>query len=302
MRSITGLCLAALMTPIAVHAAPKPTPVPAVVADRDRVSAGGRAIHLIVPQSRIETSIDVGRVAANYSGGILNTLIIRSMDDKKDVLSEKQRVRTLSAAQPLFDELAQFDIDALALSTAHNALAKPDWFQPRPFSLTRDATPAATTAFIAGTDAPQVATLIFRYDLSPDFTQIRVSADLVLTHRSGRNGGKSSGVATPFFRQRMTSIVELRTRSYDPNANVALWSADDGKLAKAGLVSAFSAMDDLIPYALALTAADIKSFDAKDRAKGFAAGLYGPLIARSHRKAGDTLIWSDGLIYVQPIS
>ncbi|WP_077147648.1 hypothetical protein [Sphingopyxis sp. KK2] len=300
MRLITALCLAALLAPAAVDAAPKPAPVPAVVAERDRTSPGGRAVHVILPQTHIETSIDVGRVAADYSGGLLDTLIIRSMDDKKEVLSRNQNERTLAAAQPLFSALEGFDVDALALAATRNGLASTAWFQPRPFTLTRDASPAVAAAFVAGADTPQLATISYRYDLSPDFTQIRVTADLALAYRPAAKGDKVPTVAPPFYRQRITSIVELRTRAYDPNANVALWSAEGGRLAKTSLAAAFAATEELIPYALGLGAADIKAFEAKDREKGFAAGLYGPLVARRHRVADDTLIWSGGLVYVQP--
>ncbi|MBL0916589.1 MAG: hypothetical protein IBJ13_14105, partial [Sphingopyxis sp.] len=91
-------------------------------------------------------------------------------------------------------------------------------------------------------------------------------------------------------------------RSSDPRENVALWSADNGKPAKAALVGGFAETERLIPYAPGLAPADIKAFTAKDREKGFGAGLYGPLIARDADNSENLTIWTkDGLVHIRTL-
>lgn len=301
MRHITSLCLASLLAAPPAHAAPKPATVAATVAERDRTDAGPRAILLLLAQKEIETSFDVGRVAAAQGSGIIDSLIISSMDKKKRVMSANLREKALVTARPLHVALAPFDVNALALATTQAALAKPGWLNPLPFAITRDASPAARSAFVAGAETPQLAVVAYRYDLSPDFTQIRVTADIALARKPAAKGGKPATAAADFYRQRVTSIVQLRQRSYEHRDNVALWSAGDGKRAKDALTTAFAETGRLIPYALGLTPAEIAGFTAKNREKAFAAGLYGPLIERAADGSDAVLIWSDGLVHVRTL-
>src|SRR5205085_5644273 len=131
---------------------------------------------------------------------------------------------------------------------------KPGWFQPIFGSV-----PATA-------NAPQSATVIYRYETSPDFTQIRVLADIRLNALRS-----SSGTSQPalMYRQTISSIVVLRQPSFEPSENVEKWSAEDGKLAKAALISAFARVEELIPFALGLKSADVKEITAKGRPKVF---------------------------------
>lgn len=295
MRRFPVLILAALAacTPAAVQAAPKPGDLPAFVAERDRPAADGRAVLLLLAQNDIETSVDVGRVAADQASGLIDALIISAMDKKKDVMAGNLRSKAYETVRPLHIALAAFDVDALALASTQAALAKPDWFRPQPFAISRDGSPAARTAFIAGAASPQLATVAWRYDLSPDFTQIRVAADLTLARRA------AARTATNYYHQRIVSVVQLRKRSYDHAENVALWAADDAALARAALTGAFADIARLIPYALELAPADIAGFSAKGREKAYAAGLYGPLVERANDGSGAVLIWAGGLISIR---
>lgn len=301
MRLITGLTIATLLAALPAGAAAKPADAPAVVAERDRADTDPRAVLLLLAQSEIETSFDVGRVASAYGGGILDSLIISAMDDKKQVMSANLREKALVTVRPLRTALASFDVDALALATAQAALAKPGWLNPLPFTVTKDASPAVHSAFVAGAETPGLALVAYRYDLSPDFTQIRLTADIALARKPAAKGGKPVTTATDHYRQRITSIVQLPKRSYEPRDNVASWAADDGKRAKAALTAAFAETGRLIPYALGLAPAEIAGFTAKNREKAFAAGLYGPLIERAADGSDAVLIWADGLVHVRTL-
>lgn len=294
--------LAALLAALPAYAAPKPADAPAVVAKRDRADTGPRATLLLLAQKEIGTSFDVGRVASAYGGGILDSLIISAMDDKKKVMSANLREKALATVRPLHGTLASFDVDALALATTQTALAKPGWLNPLPFAVTKDASPAVRSAFVAGAETPGLALVAYQYDLSPDFTQIRVTADIALARKPAAKGDKPVTAATDTYRQRITSVVQLGKRSYDHGDNIASWSADDGKRAKAALAAAFAETGRLIPYALGLTPADIAGFTAKNREKAFAAGLYGPLVERAADGSDAVLIWSDGLIHIQTLA
>lgn len=299
MRPEICLFLALFLAPFSAQAAPKPANASDVIADRDRAQPGPRAVLLVLAQDGIETSFDVGRVAPDQASGLLDALIVGSMDKKKKILSANLHEKAEATVRPLRAAIASFDIDTLALTTTQAALGKPGWVQPLPFAVTKDASPAARSAFVANAETPQLALIAYHYDLSPDFTQIRVTADIALARKPVGRHGKPQTVAVDFYRQHLTSIVQLRKRSYDHAQNVAQWSAEDGKLARTALVDAFAGMESLIPFALDLNTADRASVTGKQREKIFAAGLYGPLVERAADNSDTVTIWTNGLVRVR---
>jgi hypothetical protein len=295
LTRITGLllacCLAATVAPAVAYAAD----VRNVLAERDRtIAAGGRAVRVIVPQWQITTTIDVGRVAGDADsggGGLLGAIVLSSLDDKRKVLTRTAYDRAEATIEPLRKALQGFDVDALALATTKAAVAKPAWFRPGSVELSKNKSPDALP-----TESAQLAEITYRYETSPDFTQIRVIAQIQL-ERPGAKAG--APVADAVYPQQVSSIVLLREPSFEPAENVAKWSDGDGRLARAALSSAFARLDQLIPFALDLSEADMKAFTAKGREKAFAAGYYGPLIERNADRPGETLLWKDGLVNVQ---
>ncbi|MBJ7500204.1 MAG: hypothetical protein JHC57_10685 [Sphingopyxis sp.] len=298
MRALTSLFLAAALAPLPASAAPKAPDAPVTLAEQYRHVDGGRAVQIGLAQTQIETSIDIGRVAASTGGDLIGALIVSGMDDKRERLADSATERANAAAAPLRDTLRGFDVDALALSTTQAALAQPDWLQPQAISATRDVSPASRSAFAFAATTPQVAFVTYRYALSPDFTQIRVIAEVLIEAKPPAK----RRAAGPLYRQTLSSIVQLGKRSYDHRENVARWNADDGKLAKAALAAGFAGIERLVPHALALTPADIKAFAAKDREKGFGAGFYGPLVARDADDPANLTLWAkDGLIHIRTL-
>lgn len=294
MRTLTALCLAAALLPAPALAAPKASDAPLTLAEQYRRVDGGRAVQVGLAQTQIETSIDIGRVAASTGGDLIGALIISGMDDKRARLADSATERANAAAAPLRDTLRGFDVDALALATTQAAL------QPQTISATKDVSPASRSAFAFAATTPQVAFVTWRYALSPDFTQIRVIAEIAIENKAPAK--RRSTVSPLLYRQTLSSIVQLGKRSYDHRENVARWNADGGKLAKAALTAGFGEIERLIPYALGLTAADIKAFTAKDREKGFGAGFYAPLVRRDADDPANLLLWAkDGLIHIRTL-
>lgn len=301
MKTAIGLCIAfALAVPGA-----QAQKVPPVVAEQDRHVPGGRAVQLTLRQTQIETSVDIGRVADyNYdyrhAYPIWGSLFGDVDGDMHGMLRKAQRDKAEALAPPLRKALAGFDVDAVALAATSAALAKPDWFQPESITVAKDPSGEVRASFLASGSASQLALIWYRYELSPDFSQIRVIAEVTLM-RKRRAGDAGSDPLTPIYRQRILSAVQLRARSYEPKENVASWCADDGKRAKAALTAAFGQLGHLLPYALDLRQADIRGFEAKNREKAYAAGFYGALIARNATEPDDLLIWSGGIVHAQSI-
>lgn len=285
MRLLAGAVLALVLSSVPTGAAAKDAPL--VLSAADREIADGRTVRVTLAQSRIGTSVEIGRVAPNASGGgLLGALVIYSQDDREEVLTDSARLRAEALVHPLHEALAEFDVGALALAATQTALADVAWFRSRDVSMARDASSATVSP-------DQQAFVTYRYDLSPDFTQIRVFAEIAVRRRTRR------GDSVTLMEQRLASIAQLARRSYDPRENVAAWSAEGGEPAKVALRSAFAQFEWLLAKALDLRAPEVAAFADRGREKAFAAGLYGPLVERGRNRPDDVLIWSDGLVFVQ---
>lgn len=297
VKSLIVLCAAFALVATGARAAAEPEKAPAILAEQDRSVVGGRAVRLALAQTQIETTIELGRVAntSAYGGGLLGVLIIESTDDRRAIMRGSLRDKAEATVAPLRRALQDFDVGALAFTTTQAALARHDWFQARGITAS-SATPAQN---VAATDAPQSAVVTYRYELSPDFSHIRVLAEITITRNAASRSGRTAASPKVIYRQRICSVVQLGTRSYEPHENVARWSADNGRLARQALTAAFGQVEQLIPYALGLSQADFNSLTAKNREKAFGAGFYGPLIART---GNDVLIWADGFLHVQTLA
>lgn len=295
MRTLLAVTFSLAAGLFAAHAASaeKAGSVPVVVAPSDRVVAGGRAILVTLEQTSIATSIDLGRIAPNNGGGgIIGNEIVRSMDDRAAIMTEAELEKAEVTVRPLRAALGGFDVDAIAYATAKTALATPDWIDARDIVASKARAGGGRAEFLATTSTAQIVFITYRYDLSPDFTQIRVDADVRIDRR---------GAIGPLYRQHLLSIVQLGTRSYEPRENVTRWSADHGALARKALSAAFARLETLIPFALERQAADIAVWTGKKQEQAFAAGYYGAVVARNSVVPGDMLLWNKQLIAVQTL-
>jgi hypothetical protein len=286
-RRLAAMALAAaLLLPQAAVAGS-----PAVITERDRTIAGTRAILVALAQTEIETSIDIGRIPTLPANGLLDAIIIASTDDRRKIIGRGLAEKAEAAARPLRAVLTGFDADALALAATQSAFGKITWFAPGKIESAKVVSKKDQARFLASTDTEQVAIASWRYGLSPDFTQIRVIADLTVA----KSGPKGSAGST-LYRQTITSIAQLAKRSYDHADNVAAWADDDARRARTAITAGFGEVERLIPYALSLSATDAAALTAKNAEKAFGAGLYGSLVRRD--ADGSVLIWSDGFVRV----
>jgi len=301
LKTLKGLWLAlVLVSGSAAVASSLPKPI--YLPEQDRKIEGERPVRLVIEQSQIDTSFDLGRVAfAGSGGGLLGALIVAAHDDRRKTMGLAEHDKAEAYAGPLRSALRDFDANALALSATKAGLAKSDWFQAQAIATSSDPSSAGDAAFAAANPSPQIATIVYRYELSPDFSQIRVLGEITLTKHDGKNHDADTAPTNLIFRQRVLSVVQLGTRSYEPRENVARWSADGGKLAKTALTAAFGQFEQLLPYALGLSEKSVGDLTAKNHEKAFAAGFYGPLIAKTGDTPGDVLIWSDGLVQVHTL-
>ena len=279
--------LLAMAWPAATHASP-----PQTLSVADRKAATARPVAVSVPQPRLGTSVEIGRVAVDgYGGGLIGMVVIAAMDDKRQVMTARASGEADSIVAPLAAALASTDIADLALQATRKAIARTAGFDVSATSLVPGPDAATDTTLAANHRASQLGTVTYRYQMSPDFTQLQVIADLSVVGTPG---------LAPLYAQRVVSLVELRQRSYDHKANVDRWLRDDARVARQALAAAFLRFDQILPVVVGL---DPASFALKTNSHrtgpSFAAGYYGPTLLRDDV---GVVIWSKriGFIAVQP--
>jgi hypothetical protein len=292
-RYLYLLAITPLMLAGPLSAAPKNTAAAQTIAEAEKASATPYSLVLLFPQTMMETSFDTGRVASPPSGGLLDSLIVQSMDNKKKIMANTLKEKAERTVAPLRTALAGFDIDTMAIASTEKALAAVPWVARQSTTLSKTSLPAPTT--------PRVAKVRYSYDMSPDFSAIRLFAEIDFQREGAAKDGRGNGKYNSFYAQSITSIVQLRNRSYEGSENISAWSAEEGKQAKAAFAQAFGQIEQLLPFALGLSAADIKGYAVKDREQGFGAGYNGPLIKRGGASADDILIWNKGLLHVHTL-
>ena len=306
MRNIFACCLGLLLAATPALAGREPAP-PMALTEHDRVVPGGRAVLIELPQAEIGTDVDVGRVVSDanqYGGGLIGALILSGSDDKRERLTNMEMDKAAGYVAPLRQAMSDFDFNTLAVASTKAALSHLDWFGAQNPEWIKSPSDNDRRALLSGAGAKQLATVTYHYHLSPDFTQIRVIADIALWQPPATRAGGAQATLSALYGQRITAIVELRKRSYEPADNVALWSADKGRLARASITAALARLEQLIPFAFSLNQADIDALARKKADKKadklFAAGFYGPPLTTFPSVAGEKVLWSQGLIEVMP--
>jgi hypothetical protein len=262
-----------------------------VVSAADRAYDGDRIAYVGLPQRQLETAVDIGRLAGlGGGGGLLGYLIIQATDDRRKIMTGRQNDRAEALAAPIRTSLAGIDVAQLASQTTRTALGAVPWLHVRDVLPINTPAPPAT----GKGDRPRIVSVDYRYEMSPDFTQLRVIARVSMAGRPGGTGGVA-------YQRVVTSVGQLRNRSFQPNENADRWNADDGKLAKLALSSGFKAMERLIAYVLSLDQAEASALGGKSRPQAQAAGTYGTLIFRNPADPESLLLWANGPIDVRTL-
>lgn len=298
MRFALLLCLILFFCPEAAHANGKGEIPSIFIREGDQHAVAQRDFEVELGQRSIDATYDIGRVASDFGGGgALGGLYWSGRYNKDNVVAARAARRADAQIAPLREQLADFDVGALATEAAHTALTTINWFHPGMSRLELNPTIDSRILFAGIATTQQIAFVSFRYELSHDATHIRVVALVVIVETSLLT--KPRRDQKPLFQQQIVSIVELRKRSFDPRQNVAQWSANRAALARAALQSAFAAYRVLIPRALAMSQQDVIILNDKGHERAQGAGFYGPILDRSPDKL---LIWTNGLTLIQPAS
>jgi hypothetical protein len=162
-------------------------------------------------------------------------------------------------------------------------LAATDWFKASAVAIIPSPDAPTQEALFAANPSEQVGIISYRYQMSPDFTQLRVIADISVARSKG---------LSPIYRQQIVSLVELKNRSYDHGQNVSRWSSNDAAVAKQAIAAAFARLEVVIPTVLDLNPARFKAVTDKTKvAPAYAAGFYGPQLLRDEI---GVVFWSKG--------
>ncbi|MEP0393051.1 MAG: hypothetical protein ABJ205_03710 [Erythrobacter sp.] len=287
-----------------------------------------RPLAAIVPQERIATSIDLGRIVLpGTTGGILGSLLISAADRTPEKLAARAAERAERFARPLAAALEGFDVPPLADKATSAAASEVTWFASGPtqnfvgeavsdhlvdgVNITPDSTVSMTFAtgwideeandtrgaaawneerkrlereFLeANFDAGEVATVTWRYQLSSDFTNIQVIADMALRRK---------GSASPHYEQQLISIVKLRHPTFVEEENVAIWAANDAAFARLALTLAFERAGEVLPSIIALDEEGMVRAMDKKRKSVTSAGFHGPELFRDDK--GSVFFARDG--------
>jgi hypothetical protein len=137
----------------------------------------------------------------------------------------------------------------------------------------------------AQSDAKELAIISWRYQLSPDFTNMQVIADVSI---------RASGAPQRLYEQQFISVVKLRRPSFVEEESVAIWAANDGALAREALRMAFVRVGETLPAVLALDKqAYANAIDPKRNPRATGGNFSGPQLLRDdkgpvfHAKDGD---------------
>jgi hypothetical protein len=226
----------------------------------------------VLKQEEIATDVDIGRVAiSNGGGGLLGALIMSGTErDKVRTHIELAEQRANGDAAELREALAGFDVQSLARGA------------------TQQAFPASTGE--AGEDPAAAGRVTYSYGLSPDFTQIRIVADIALP---GVSAGPSG------LLQQVTAVVELPNRSYENHENARRWAANGAAPARTALEVGFARLGSVIPQLISIDKAAFAKLSGRKQPKIFSAGFYGPEILRD---ATGPVIWTDrGAVVAEPL-
>jgi hypothetical protein len=136
----------------------------------------------------------------------------------------------------------------------------------------------------AQSGAKELAIITWRYQVSPDFTNMQVIADVSIS---------SPGVPRPKFQQQFISVVKLRRPTFVEDENVAIWAANNGALAREALEMAFARAGEMLPAVLALDKQGYaNAIDPKKNPRATGGNFSGPQLLRDDK--GPVFFAKDG--------
>ena len=289
----------------------------------DRAAESDRPIAVIVPQEELATSIQLGRIIPN-EGGLLGALIDRRPEKMAQNAAAKAydfakplqdamagfdaRTLAMAATEQLLSELGWFAKpqpqlltgSSMAMTTANEVAARGDTTVSMTFEIGYIGNEANDTVgalnwnkernrlekefAAAHSGAGEIAVISWRYQVSPNFTNMQVIADIAI---------RPSGSDTRRFEQQFISLVKLKRPTFVEEENVAIWAANDGALAKQALEMAFARAGEVLPTVLSLDKNGYRdATDKKKNPRATGGNFSGPQLMRDDK--GPVLYAKDG--------
>ncbi len=262
-----------------------------VVTDAIRNQQTKPHARVLVAQMEIKSDINPSNIAAATGGGLLGGLIQAAVDADRTKKAE-------AAIAPIRDQLAGFNADELAVAATRAALTQSNWLQSAELSFSKDSSLTGKTGALDSLGSDAVLFVEYSYDMSPDFSSVRLVAKMQLANKAVPKGKKPDARLSPkflAFNQNATSIISLANPSKERTENAARWNANGAKLVKDAIAFGFKDFETLLPRGLALTAADVTAMNAKTNPKSVNAGFGGRVVETAPDR---TLLWADGFIHV----
>lgn len=306
-RLAIALIAAACAQPVFAQAAQYVPPA-------QRAAEAARPLAVIIAQEELATSIQLGRIVPN-EGGVLGALTNRRPEILAQNAAAKAYAFAvpLRTAVAGFDaqEQARAATERVLAQTPWLAATPPQVFVGKSMAITAqdpmasrgDSTVSMTfeigfigneandtfgalswnkerhrleTAFLAANPgAKDVAIISWRYQLSPDFTNMQVIADVSIG---------APGAPQHTYEQQFISLVKLRRPSFVEEENVATWAANDGALARQALTMAFARVGETLPAVLALDKQGFaNAIDPKRNPRATGGNFSGPQLLRDDK-------------------
>jgi len=247
---------------------------------------GGRSVEVVVSQGEIGANA-FSTIAA--SGGAFGGLLGASIDASNGKAAE-QKIMVVR------DTLLDFDVDGLAIDATRKALAKVDWMQPGDVAFSKDSTTRGYISFLNAGTLPQAAFFRYSYEMSTDFTYVRVTLNMRFADKAQvADGVKPDRLLfeNTAYMQTIVCDIALPKPGETGEENAALWAAEDGKLVRQALVKAFADVETFIPRTLALTDADFTAMSDSSKPMQRIHGLNGRVVETAD---GHLLIWNGGFV------
>lgn len=264
---------------------------PPVLSAAEKAGGNSRPLAVLAPNG-LNSSIELGRIASNGNGGgLIGMIIIDAMDDNREVMTDHATQKAQATIAPLIASLKGMDLASLALQTSVAIAGHGTLFSPAATALVPSDAAPSPKSLLVGHPSNQYGITAYRVEMAPDFTHLRVIASIAVAD------AKSDASLSELT---VTSIVELRQRAYDHDANVRRWQGRDGQVARDAVVAGFRRLETVVPAALALDSASFAArTDKRKVAPVFAAGFFGPEFMRDQT---GVVIWAKGkgLVAVQP--
>jgi hypothetical protein len=249
-----------------------------------RTVAEGREVRIAVAQSEMKGYI----LDSNWSvaGGLLLALVDSGVESSRSKAAEK-------AIMPLRAALTGYDFDSKAQSTAEETFRSLDWFGATAFGFGKVVANAARSAQLDETLGQEMAFIDYEYGMSANFDAVELNINIVIASKHLKPNQTSLSRLNRdnlLYRQWHRVVVPLQGAGKKKEANVLLWSANEGSLAKHALEIALTKSQSMVRRGLLISASDANTLNKGKYTK--IAGYGGFLLERGDE---GTLIWAFGL-------